>query len=53
MYKTYAEAKAFRAWTYLQLGLNYGTVKYYENPILKVKDAEHFVELSLAQLIPF
>jgi starch-binding outer membrane protein, SusD/RagB family len=51
-YKTYAAAKAFRAWTYLQLGLNYGNVKYYQDPILKVKDSSNYVVYSLQELIP-
>lgn len=51
MYKEYTAAKAFRAWAYMQLALNYGTVKYYTEPILTIKDAEGaFEELSFDQL---
>lgn len=38
--REYAAVKAIRAWTYMQLALNYKTVKYYEKPILTVADAE-------------
>ena len=37
--KEYAAMKAIRAWTYMQLALNYGKAKYYKNPILTVDDA--------------
>lgn len=40
MYKVYAAAKAIRAWTYLQLALNYKTVVYYTDPLLTLADAE-------------
>jgi starch-binding outer membrane protein, SusD/RagB family len=40
MQKTYAAAKAVRAWTYLQTFLNFGKVKYYEKPILSLDDAQ-------------
>lgn len=40
MYKVYAAAKAIRAWTYLQLALNYKTVVYYTDPLLSLADAE-------------
>jgi hypothetical protein len=39
MVKTYAAAKAVRAWTYLQIMLNYGKATYYEKPILTLEDA--------------
>lgn len=51
MTKEYAAIKAIRAWTYLQLALNYGTVKYYVQPILDIKDAEEYKEYSLTELI--
>lgn len=39
MMRTYAAAKSIRAWTYLQLALNFDSVYYYNNPITTVKDA--------------
>lgn len=36
----YAAVMAIRAWTYLQIALNYKTVVYYEEPVLTVADAE-------------
>jgi starch-binding outer membrane protein, SusD/RagB family len=39
MMRSYAAAKAIRAWTYLQLALNFNTVYYYTNPITTVADA--------------
>jgi hypothetical protein len=38
--REYAAVKAIRAWTYMQMALNYKTVKYYDKPILSVADAE-------------
>lgn len=38
--KEYAVVKAIRAWTYLQLALNYLSVPFYTDPILKVTDAD-------------
>ena len=38
--KEYAAVKAFRAWTYLQLTLNYGQVPFITDPILTKADAE-------------
>ena len=35
-----AAVKAFRAWTYLQLAINYGRVPYVTEPILTKEDAE-------------
>lgn len=53
----YAAVKAIRAWTYMQMALNFKTVKYYDEPILTVADAtKTFEELELealaARLIP-
>ena len=39
MYKEFSQAKAVRAWTYMQLALNYGSVTYYDQPILSIADA--------------
>ena len=45
-------AKAIRAWTYLQIGLNFGSAVYYRNPILSTTDLEQVPnELPLEQLI--
>ena len=38
--KEYAVVKTFRAWTYLQLALNYGSVPFFTEPILAEKDAD-------------
>ena len=38
--RQYAAVKTIRAWTYMQLALNYKTVKYLEKPILTIADAE-------------
>lgn len=35
----YAEAHAVRAWAYLQLAKNYGTVPFYTNPLVSIGDA--------------
>lgn len=39
-HKEFAAVKAFRAWTYLQLALNYGRVPFITEPILSLADAE-------------
>ena len=58
----YVAALSIRAWTYMQLALNYGKVSYYTNPITKVADAEidypkyDIKELALVlipQLMPY
>ena len=38
--KEYAAVKTFRAWTYLQLAINYGSVPFVLSPILTEKDAD-------------
>ncbi|MBR2016398.1 MAG: RagB/SusD family nutrient uptake outer membrane protein [Prevotella sp.] len=38
--KEYAAVKAFRAWTYLQLALNYGSVPFVTEPILTKEAAD-------------
>jgi len=40
MMREFAACKAIRAWTYMQLALNFGSVTYYERPVLSVKDEE-------------
>jgi starch-binding outer membrane protein, SusD/RagB family len=53
MYKVYSAAKAIRAWTYLQLVLNYKQAYYYEKALLTVQDAEEeFPLLTIDQLAP-
>jgi hypothetical protein len=39
--KEYAAVKAFRAWTYLQLVLNYGSVPFFTDPILSKAEADY------------
>jgi hypothetical protein len=62
MLKEYAAVKAFRAWTYMQLALNFGKVTYIEEPLLSIKDMNkdypqyEFDELArrlIADLEPF
>lgn len=54
MYRTYAATKAIRAWTYMQIMLNYGEATYYEKPLLTLEDAYegHTVYTSMDQLAP-
>lgn len=44
--KEYAVVKTYRAWTYLQLAINYGSVPFYTEPLLAEKDAQ-------PELLPF
>lgn len=47
----YAAVKSIRAWTYMQLALNFKTVKYYTHPILTIADAEKtYPEIELDAL---
>lgn len=39
-WREYVQVKTIRAWTYLQLALNYGSVQFYTEPILTEADAE-------------
>lgn len=51
MYRLMASAKSIRAWTYLQLALNYGTVNYIVDPILSAEDAEkEYLKLDINAL---
>ena len=44
--------RTIRAWTYLQLGLNYGKVRYFNKPILSVDDLKNNnTELDTEQFI--
>jgi len=57
MVDEYAAILGIRAWTYLQLGINYGKVPYYTNPITTVEESEReYPELDMkglaAELIP-
>jgi hypothetical protein len=53
LYKEYAAAKAIRAWTYMQIVLNYGKAKYYTEPLLTVQAAQaSFPEYSIHELVP-
>ena len=40
MIDEYAALQGIRAWTYLQLAINYGEVYYYTEPVVSEKDAE-------------
>lgn len=44
--KEYAAVKAFRAWTYLQLVINYGKVPFITTPILTKDDADREYEMK-------
>lgn len=46
----YAAAKAFRAWTYLQLALNYGEVPLILEPLMTEKDAREAMNQPKANL---
>jgi len=55
MYKEYAACKAIRAWTYMQIALNFGSAIYYDKPILTVLDAENvqkITPLTITELAP-
>lgn len=53
MYRYYAAAKGVRAWTYMQIALNFGTAKYYDKPIITLADAEkEYPEYTMEQLAP-
>lgn len=49
--KEYAAVKAFRAWTYMQLAMNYGRVPFVTTPILTKDDAERNYETKNMQQI--
>jgi len=48
--KEYAAVKAIRAWTYLQLVLNYGSVPFVTEPLLSKTEAEEAERASRADL---
>ena len=52
--KEYAAVKAFRAWTYLQLALNYGKVPFITKPILTKEESEReYPSYELAQICQY
>jgi hypothetical protein len=52
--KEYAAVKAIRAWTYLQLVLNYGSVPFYTEPILTKEESEKdYPRYDLAQICQY
>lgn len=54
MQRVYAASKAIRAWTYMQMMLNFGEVTYYEKPLLTLEDAfeDYTVYRSMSELAP-
>ena len=53
MYREYAAAKAIRAWTCMQIALNYGSVTFLEEPVLFVEDAFNtYPEYTIDELAP-
>ena len=47
----YAALKSIRAWTYMQIALNFKTATYYENPILTIEDSKKsYPEYNMDQL---
>jgi hypothetical protein len=48
----YADVASVRVWTYLQLGIHFGQVSYYNKPVYTTADLAKGEELSLDQLIP-
>lgn len=52
--RVFAAAKAIRAWTYMQVALNYGKATYFEKPILTVEEAERtdYPVYDIQQLAP-
>ncbi|MBQ9362290.1 MAG: RagB/SusD family nutrient uptake outer membrane protein [Bacteroidaceae bacterium] len=53
--KEYAAIKAYRAWTYMQLALNYGSVPFFTEPLLTEKDAdpELFPKYDIKQIAEY
>ena len=42
MLREYAQVEAIRAWTYMQLVINYGDVPFYDKPLLSTNDINNF-----------
>ena len=62
MMPAFAAIKAIRAWTYMQLGLTYGSAIYIEKPILDLesslatyptKDLDALLEALVADILPY
>lgn len=53
-WREYVQVKAIRAWTYLQLALNYGSVQFYTEPILSESDAsKEYPRKTLAEICDY
>lgn len=53
-WREYVQVKAIRAWTYLQLALNYGSVQFYTEPILTEVDAsKEYPRKSLEEICDY
>lgn len=51
LYRDYAAVKAIRAWTYMQLALNFGKVIYTDKPILSLTEANaEYPEYTMNEL---
>ena len=51
MYRYYAAAKGIRAWTYMQIALNFGSATYYTKPIITLADAQkNYPEYNITDL---
>lgn len=48
--KEYAEAKAIRAWAYLQLARNYGSVPFYTTPLTDISEVENAANMEKKDL---
>lgn len=46
MLREYAQVEAIRAWTYMQLVVNYGDVPFYTDPLLTTNDINNFNALD-------
>ncbi|MBN2165469.1 MAG: RagB/SusD family nutrient uptake outer membrane protein [Marinilabiliaceae bacterium] len=62
MYKVLAAAKGIKAWTYMQLVLNFGEVYYFDKPVLSIGEAnkekkaigkEELFPILIEELLPF
>ena len=52
--KEYAAVKAIRAWTYLQLAINYGSVPFFTQPLLTKEESElDYPRYSLTQICQY
>lgn len=53
MLKTYAAVKAIRAWTYIQIALNFNKAIYFKQPLLTIQESlRAYPEYSLSELAP-